>query len=219
MAVSTGGDRFDRDDVSQADDQNILGQRVMGLGVEDVEGKLGDKAQAGLAVEQFPNLVNDHADILSSGSGRRQANDDALADLHLDALDLRVIEASHAGDNSQSSQGTFGASRCDEVNQAPVSRHARKVNVHAGVCNVRRQRATLCNANSGVAQLAEQGIHKPWVAGSSPAAAIHRDALRESPDSRNSPNPAVCSHSSNTGAGSLEWRSAGGSNDTEPHAG
>ncbi len=31
---------------------------------------------------------------------------------------------------------------------------------------------------SGVAQLVEQGIHKPWVAGSSPAAAIHISACQ-----------------------------------------
>ena len=45
----------------------------------------------------------------------------------------------------------------------------------ADVSSLIRSRAssiiTALDSFSGVAQLAEQGIHKPWVAGSSPAAA------------------------------------------------
>jgi hypothetical protein len=49
MPVAAGGEGFDRDDVSQTDDLNILGQGVVRLGVEQIKGKLGDEAKAGVA--------------------------------------------------------------------------------------------------------------------------------------------------------------------------
>ena len=80
--------------------------------------------------------------------------------------------------NSDAKPCALGARRRDDGGPLSASRSARAPNVHAGICNTPRRAARLCSDQSGVAQLVEQGIHKPWVAGSSPAAASFvRDSI------------------------------------------
>jgi len=57
-----GGDGFNRNDVAQADDLDILGQSIRGLGGENVDGKAGNEAQARIQNVEGPAVRQVNAD-------------------------------------------------------------------------------------------------------------------------------------------------------------